>query len=145
MSTATLPKVGTPPPANGIDLATEVTNIAAPKHAGDNLFIRIDVGSQKAKFYCLNRQEVPGRTERHVFFRANEHCWLMFDRPSVFVEPYLELVKDEEISAHIADTTKKVETGFVVRIEAPKMMKRAAKMPNAEPDTLLRPPVIVVP
>ena len=139
MSTATLPKVGTPPPANGIDLTTEVTNIAAPKHAGDNLFIRIDVGSQKAKFYCSDRQEVPGTTERHIFFRANEHCWLMFDDRSVFVEPYLELVKDEEISGHIADSTQQAETGFVVRVESPQM-----KMKNAELDTR-RPPVIVVP
>ena len=79
-----------------------------------------------------------------MFFHANEHCWLLFPRPSVFDEPYLELVKDEEIAAHVADTTKKAETGFVVRIEAPKTEK-AAKMPNAEPDTPLRPPVIVVP
>ena len=139
MSTATLPKVGTPPPVDGIDLAIEVTHIAAPKHAGDNLFIRIDVGSQKAKFYCSDRQVVPGTTERHIFFRANEHCWLIFENPSVFVEPYLELVKDEEISAHIADGVQQEETGFVVRVEAPQM-----KMTNAAPDTL-RPPVIVVP
>ena len=99
----------------------------------------IHLGSQLAEGLAVRR------TDRHVFFRANEHCWLLFDRPSVFVEPYLELVKDEEISAHIADATKKVETGFFVRIAAPKMMKRAAKTPNAEPDTLLRPPVIVVP
>jgi hypothetical protein len=140
---ATLPEVRTPPPANGKDLETEITNIAAPKHDGNNLLIRIDVGSEKAKFHCREQENVGDHTQRHVFFCANEHCWLIFDPPSAFIEPYLELVKGEEISAHVADSTLKAETGCVVRVERRKTVK-SAKMTKTASYTM-RPPVIVVP
>jgi hypothetical protein len=142
-STATLPEVKTAPPVNGIDLPTVVSGDPAPRHDGKNLFIEIDVRSNEAVFHCQDPEHVGTHKQRHVLFCANKHCWLIFTNPSVFTEPYLELMKGEDQAAHVLDETAKVETSYRIRVSAAKTAK-AAKMMNAV-TTPKRPPVIVVP
>ncbi len=143
-STATLEELKTDPPVNGkgYDLPTVLANPAAPRYDGQNLFIQIDVHSDDALFHSQLHEHVGTHQQRHVLFCANEHCWLIFKNQSVFVETHLELMKGEKIAAHVADSTRDVDTECVVRVSATRPGKVARKMDRPN---VLHGPVIFVP
>jgi len=141
-STATLPEVRTAPPANGKDLKPVVANEAAPRHDGENLFIKIDVGPDEAMFHCKQQEQAGAHSRRHVLFWANKHCWLMFTNRSVFNRDYLELPEGTSVAAEISDQIRTAETGYIVRVSA--TAAKAARMIQAA-TVVKHGPVIVVP
>jgi hypothetical protein len=141
-STATLPELKTAPPANGKDLKTVVTYEPAPRLDGENLFIKIEVGSDEATFHCQDQEHVGTHSQRHVLFWTNKHCWLIFSNKSVFNRDYLELPEGVNVAAQISDQLRAAETGYNIRVTAKtaktaKMMKAATAAKHG--------PVIVVP
>jgi len=141
-STATLSEVKTAPPVNGKDLKTVITGDAAPRPDGKNLLIKIEVGSDEAKFHCLRQEHVGAHKQRHVLFQADKDCWLIFTNKAVFTEEYLELAKGESVPAWISDNTQGAETDCVIRVKAAKTGKVVTM--KAMP-AVNHGPVIVVP
>lgn len=140
-STATLPEVRTAPPVNGRDLLTHVTHEAAKRPDGKNLLIRIDVRADEAVFDCEDPENVGNHEHRFVLFCANKHCWLKFGNPSVFVEPFLELMAGEKTPAYVPDGPQKAKTTYCICVSA-----RTAKTARMKAVPLaLHGPVIVVP
>lgn len=140
-STATLPEVRIPPPADGIDRETVVDDIAAPRHDGKNLLIKIDVGFDKAIVHSQTPEHVGTHKERHVLFCADKHCWLIFSKSEVFNAEYLELQPGVRTPAQVSNDPQERKTDYVVRVEAPKTTN-VAKMAKTAP---MHGPVIVVP
>lgn len=140
-SAATLSEVKTAPPVNGKDLITNCVGPAAQKPDGKNLLIKIEVGSDEAKFHCVQPEYTGAHKQRHVLFEADKHCWVMFTNETLFTEKFLELPKGETVPAWIADG-KQGETDCVIRVEAGKTGKVVTM--KAMP-AVNHGPVIVVP
>jgi len=140
-STVTLPEVRTAPPVNGKELIIEITNIPAPRPDGKNLLIEIDVGPDKAVVHCQDPERVGTDKQRKVFFRASDHCWVIFTNQSVFTEANLELTKGDKVPAHVSDPTHDVGTDYKI---VTKKTTNVAKMENTVQNSR-RGPVIVVP
>ena len=114
-STATLPAVKTAPPADGKDLISLTSGVAAPRH-GKDLVIHIDVGPDTASIHCLDTEHVGTHKQRCVFFSANKHCWVIFNTKTVFAVDYLELQEGESARAEVSDNTKQAQTRFAIRV-----------------------------
>ena len=139
-STATLSELKTAPPANGKDLITQCFPPAATRPDGKNLLIKIEVGSEIAKFHCIAPEHAGTHRQRHVLFEADKHCWVMFTE-SVFTEDFLELPKGESVPAWIAEG-KQGQTDCIIRVKAAKTGKVVTM--KAMP-AVNHGPVIVVP
>jgi hypothetical protein len=136
--------VGTPPPPNAKHLISAVTHTPATRPDGANLLLDIGIGPNEATFYCLDEETAGSHIKRQVFFHANEHCWVIFPKDSVFTETFLELKKGgNAIPAHVSDQIHGTKTGCEICVEAPKSAK-VAMMANTTAAPL-RPPVIVIP
>ncbi len=138
-STATLPPVDTTASAGTKrKLTTGVTGEPAPPYDGKNLFIKIDVGSDTAKFHCQETEHVGTPPNRHVRFQADANCELHFTACAVFGIP---LEKGKPIDLPVLDQTSGVQTSYYIVVDA---AKNASVKEAAQP-VPKGPPVIVVP
>ena len=96
-STATLP------------VTTVITGEPAPRPDGENLLIKIDVGT--ATFHCRTEERVGKHKNRHVTFQVDAPCKLHFTNFAVFQANDWPLVKGKN-DLPVLDPTNAVETSY---------------------------------